>query len=81
MLNKDFLKWVVISFLITTPIAYYAMHKWLKNFAYDIVMPSMQNQPKLVDIFAVVGLLALGIALVTVSFQSGNAATQNPIKI
>ncbi len=72
MLNKDFLKWVVIAFVIATPIAYYAMHKWLENFAYKTELSWW--------IFALAGLLALGIALLTVSFQSYKAAVRNPIE-
>lgn len=72
MLNKDFVKWVVISFVIATPIAYYAMNKWLESFAYKITLSWW--------IFALAGLLALGIALLTVSFQSWKAATRNPVE-
>ena len=72
MLNKDFVKWVAIAFVIATPIAYYAMHKWLENFAYKTELSWW--------IFALAGLLALGIALLTVSFQSWKAATRNPVE-
>ncbi len=72
MLNKDFVKWVAIAFAIATPIAYYAMNKWLENFAYKTELSWW--------IFALAGLLALGIALVTVSFQSWKAATKNPVQ-
>jgi putative ABC transport system permease protein len=72
MLNKDFVKWVVIAFVIATPIAYYAMNKWLENFAYKTSLSWW--------IFALAGLLALGIALITVSFQSWKAATKNPVE-
>ena len=72
MLNKDFVKWVAISFIIATPIAYYAMHKWLENFAYKTELSWW--------IFALAGLLALGIALLTVSWQSWKAATRNPVE-
>ena len=72
MLNKDFVKWVVIAFVIATPIAYYAMNKWLENFAYKTSLSWW--------IFALAGLLALGIALLTVSFQSWKAATKNPVE-
>jgi hypothetical protein len=60
--DKDFVKWVAIAFVIATPIAYYAMIKWLENFAYKTSMNWW--------IFALAGLLALGIALLTVSWQS-----------
>jgi len=72
MLNKDFVKWVAIAFVIATPIAYYAMHKWLQNFAYKTELSWW--------IFALAGLLALGIALVTVNWQSWRAATRNPVE-
>ena len=38
MLNKDLIKWVIIAFTIATPIAFYAMHKWLENFAYKTTL-------------------------------------------
>ena len=72
MLNKDFVKWMAIAFVIATPIAYYAMNKWLENFAYKTELSWW--------IFALAGLLALGIALLTVSFQSWKAATRNPVE-
>ncbi len=72
MLNKDFVKWVAIAFVIATPIAWYAMNKWLQNFAYKTELSWW--------IFALAGLLALGIALLTVSFQSWRAATRNPVE-
>jgi len=72
LLNKDFLKWVVIAFVIATPVAYYVVHRWLENFAY--------KTPLSWWIFALAGLLALGIALLTVSWQSWKAATRNPVE-
>mgnify|MGYP004702586573 CR=1 FL=1 len=72
MLNRDFVKWVAIAFVIATPVAYYAMHKWLQNFAYKTELSWW--------IFALAGLLALGIALLTVSWQSWRAATRNPVE-
>lgn len=72
LLNKDFVKWVIIAFLIATSIAYYAMHKWLENFAYKTSLSWW--------IFALAGLMALGIALLTVSWQSWRAATRNPVE-
>jgi putative ABC transport system permease protein len=72
LLNRDFVKWVVIAFLIATPIAYYAMNRWLENFAYKTTLSWW--------IFALAGLLALGIALLTVSWQSWRAATRNPVE-
>jgi putative ABC transport system permease protein len=72
MLNKDFIKWIAIAFVIATPIAYYAMNKWLENFAYKTELSWW--------IFVLAGLLALGIALLTVSWQSWKAATRNPVE-
>jgi putative ABC transport system permease protein len=72
MLNNNFVKWVVIAFVIAVPIAYYAMHKWLKNFAYKTELSWW--------IFALAGIIALGIALLTVSWQSWRAATRNPVE-
>ncbi|WP_372653516.1 ABC transporter permease, partial [Draconibacterium sp.] len=72
MLNKNFVKWVAIAFVIATPIAYYAMNKWLENFAYKTTLSWW--------IFALAGVLALGIALLTVSWQSWRAATRNPVE-
>ena len=72
MLNKDFIKWVAIAFVIASPIAYYAMSKWLENFAYKIELSWW--------IFALAGFIALMITLITVSWQSWRAATKNPIE-
>ncbi|MGQ7869069.1 ABC transporter permease [Sunxiuqinia sp. sy24] len=72
MLNKDFVKWVAIAFVLACPIAWYAMSKWLENFAYKTTLSWW--------IFALAGLLALGIALLTVSWQSWRAATRNPVE-
>ena len=72
MLNKDFVKLVVIAFIIATPVAYYAMNNWLENFAYKANLSWW--------IFVLAGLLALGTALLTVSWQSWRAATRNPVE-
>jgi putative ABC transport system permease protein len=72
MLNKDFIKWIAIAFIISSPIAWYAMNKWLENFAYKTTLSWW--------IFALAGVLALGIALLTVSWQSWRAATRNPVE-
>jgi len=72
MLNKDFIKWVTVAFVIATPIAWFAMHKWLESFAYKTELSWW--------IFALSGVLALGIAILTVSLQSWKAATRNPVE-
>ena len=72
MLNRDFIKWVAIAFVIACPIAWYAMDKWLENFAYKTNLSWW--------IFALAGIVSLGIALLTVSWQSWRAARQNPVE-
>ncbi|MDX9771743.1 MAG: ABC transporter permease [Tenuifilaceae bacterium] len=72
MLNQNTVKWVAIAFVIATPIAYFAMDKWLQNFAY--------RTPLSWWVFALAGLLALAIALLTVSWQSWRAARRNPVE-
>lgn len=72
LLSKDFLKLVAIAILIASPIAWYAMTAWLQDFAYKIDIAWW--------VFALAGLLAVGIALLTVSFQSVRAALMNPVK-
>nr|WP_319401124.1 FtsX-like permease family protein [uncultured Carboxylicivirga sp.] len=72
MLNKDFLKWIVIAFVIAAPIASYSMNHWLQNFAYKTELSWW--------IFALAGILALGIALLTVSWQSWRASNKNPVE-
>ena len=72
MLNKAFVKWVAIAFVIASPVAYYAMNRWLEGFAYKTALSWW--------IFVLAGLLALGIALLTVSWQSWKVATRNPVE-
>ncbi|AKD56367.1 cell division protein FtsX [Spirosoma radiotolerans] len=72
LLSKDFLKLVLISIVIASPIAWYAMGQWLEDFAYKIDIEWWM--------FLLAGLLAVGIALLTVSFQSVKAALMNPVK-
>ncbi|QEC65967.1 FtsX-like permease family protein [Panacibacter ginsenosidivorans] len=72
LLSLDFLKLVVISFVIASPVAWYAMNKWLDNYTYKINIS--------VGIFIVAGLLAIIIALLTVSFQAIKAALSNPVR-
>lgn len=72
LLSKDFLKLVLIAIVIASPIAWWAMSKWLQDFAYKIAIDWW--------VFAGAGLLAVGIALLTVSFQSVKAALMNPVK-
>ncbi len=72
LLSTDFVKLVVLAILIASPIAGWAMNKWLQNFAYKITISWWM--------FAAAGLGAILIALITVSFQSAKAALANPVK-
>ncbi|MBC8152048.1 MAG: ABC transporter permease [Bacteroidetes bacterium] len=72
LLSKDFLKLVLIAIVMASPLAWYAMNRWLQDFAYKIDIEWW--------VFALAGLLAVGIALLTVSFQSIKAALMNPVK-
>jgi putative ABC transport system permease protein len=72
LLSKDFLRLVLISILIATPIAWWSMNKWLQDFAYRINIAWW--------VFALVGAIALLIALLTVSFQAIKAGLSNPVK-
>jgi len=72
MLNKGFIKWVFVAFIIATPIAYYAMYKWLENFAYKTHLNWW--------IFVLAGILTLVITLLIVSWQSFRYATINPVE-
>lgn len=72
LLSKDFVKLVLIATVIAVPIAWYAMDSWLQDFAYRIELRWWM--------FALAGLLAMIIALMTVSFQSVKAALVNPVK-
>jgi len=71
-LNRDFAKWVILAFVIAMPVAYFAMNKWLEQFAYKTTLSWW--------IFALAGLLAFGVALLTVSLQSWKAAARNPVE-
>jgi putative ABC transport system permease protein len=71
-LNKDIIKWVIIAFIASCPLAWYAMNKWLQSFAYRTEQSWW--------IFAIAGIIALGIALLTVSWQSWRAVTRNPVE-
>jgi len=72
LLSKDFLKLVVISLAIAAPIAYFGMNNWLEEYAYRIEIQWW--------VFVLVGLAAMGVALITISFQSVKAALANPVK-
>jgi putative ABC transport system permease protein len=72
MLNISFLKWISIASVISIPLAWYLMNRWLDNFAYRINMNWW--------IFALAGITALVIAIMTVSRESWRAATMNPVE-
>jgi len=72
LLSKDFIKLVMIAFVIASPVAWYIMNNWLRDFAYRINISWW--------IFAAAGLLAVIIALGTISFQAVKAAIANPVK-
>ena len=71
-LSTDFIKLVSIAFLIATPIAWWATHKWLENFAYKTGMSWW--------VFVLAGAFMLLLALITLSFQTIRAALANPVK-
>ncbi|MBO6531689.1 MAG: FtsX-like permease family protein [Muricauda sp.] len=71
LLNKDFLKWVLLAFFIAVPISLYTMNRWLENFAYKTKLSWW--------IFVLAGVATLVIAFVTISWQSFKAAMANPV--
>ncbi|MFQ5569488.1 MAG: ABC transporter permease [Rhodothermales bacterium] len=72
LLSIDFLKLVAVAFIVAVPVTYFAMQRWLESFAYRITIGPW--------VFVAAGLLALGIALLTVSYQSIKAALADPIQ-
>ncbi len=72
LLSKEYMILVLISILIACPIAWYAMDKWLQNFAYRVSISW--------GVFILAGVIALLIALITVSLQSYKAANRNPVE-
>ena len=71
LLSKDFLQPVAVAILIATPISWWAMNKWLQAFAFKVELSWWM--------FVVAGLVAIVIALCTVSFQAIKAAVANPV--
>jgi putative ABC transport system permease protein len=71
LLSKDFVRLVVIAFVIAAPLAWYFMQKWLQDFEYRITINWV--------VFATAGLIALFIAIATISFQAIKAAIANPV--
>lgn len=72
MLSKDFVKLVIIAILIASPFAWWAVDKWLEDFAYKVTVHWW--------LFGIGGLIATGIAMLTVSFQSIKVAIRNPVE-
>ncbi|MGC4035869.1 MAG: ABC transporter permease [Chitinophagaceae bacterium] len=72
MLSKDFLKYVLVATLIAWPLAWFAVNRWLQDYAYRIPISWW--------VFVLAGAMACLIALVTISFQAIKAATANPVK-
>ncbi len=72
LLNKDFVMLVVLAFIMAVPVGWYIMKKWLQEFAYRTDLSWW--------IFALSAIIAVFIALITISFQSIKAATSNPVK-
>jgi putative ABC transport system permease protein len=72
LLSKDFLKLVIIALIVAAPIAWYAMNKWLQDFAYRIHIEWW--------VFPLAGIIAVLIAFITISFQAIKAAIANPVK-
>lgn len=72
LLSKQYMLWVLISIMIASPVAWYFMHKWLRNFAYRTEMG--------IQIFLLAGVTALVIAFATVGFKSYQSASKNPVK-
>ncbi|WP_162054352.1 ABC transporter permease [Pontibacter pamirensis] len=72
LISKDFMKLVLIANLLAWPIAWYAMHQWLNDFAYRIDIST--------DIFILAATVAFIIAMATISYQAIRAATSDPVK-
>ena len=72
LLNKDFVKWVAFAFIIAVPVSWYIMNQWLEEFTYRTQLSWW--------VFALAGVSALLIALLTVSWQSFQAAITNPVE-
>ncbi len=72
LLSKDFIKWTLLANVIALPLAYYAISKWLDDFAYKISIG--------ISIFIISAVIVVMIALITVSIQAVKAAAANPVK-
>ena len=72
LLNKDFVMWVAIAYVIATPVAWYFMRKWLESYMYKTTISWW--------VFGLAGVITFGIALFTVGWQSYRAANRNPVE-
>ncbi|HEX3073570.1 MAG TPA: FtsX-like permease family protein, partial [Ignavibacteriales bacterium] len=73
MLNKDFVKWVLIAFVIAAPVGYYFMQDWLEDFAYKTSIDW--------TVFILSGFFALAVALFTINWQIWRSTTRNPVEV
>jgi putative ABC transport system permease protein len=71
LMSREFTRWVLLSNIVAWPVAYFLMHRWLQSFAYRSEIGFLA--------FIFSGLIALGVALLTVSFQAIKAAAANPV--
>ena len=72
LLSRDFVKLIIISLCIASPLAWWMMNRWLQDFAYRVTISWW--------IFVISAILAILIALLTISFQTIKAAIANPVK-
>jgi putative ABC transport system permease protein len=72
LLNRDFLRWVLIAFVVSVPFSWYAMNRWLQDFAYKTEISWW--------IFVLAGIIVMTVALITISFQTWRVATRNPVE-
>jgi putative ABC transport system permease protein len=71
MLDFEFIKWILLSFIIACPLVLYTMHLWLENFAYRISLSWW--------IFAVAGMITMIVSILTVSWHTWSTASKNPV--
>jgi putative ABC transport system permease protein len=72
MLSREYFKWILLSVIIASPIAWFVMNKWLETFAYRIELGP--------GVFILAAILALGIGLITVGWQALKSAVANPVE-
>ena len=72
LLSRDFLKLITLAIIIASPIAWWAMHKWLQNFTYSIHIS--------IWLFVAAGIIAIGTAMLTIGYHAVKAAIANPVK-